>query len=169
MYFTDFDNLGTYYDYGNLIAFIKIPYDAKVYKDPYGMKWKADRFIIEKFDSIDSYWNIYNFCVTALKQNGRALKYVKDQSPVLSMEAVKQNGIALEYVKDQFPELLMEAVKQNGHAIQYVKDQYPGVLLEAVKQNGHALYHIKDQFPELCLEAVKENGLTLEYVKDQFT
>jgi hypothetical protein len=31
------------------------------------------------------------------------------------MEAVKQNGLALEYVKDQTLEIYMEAVKQHGH------------------------------------------------------
>jgi hypothetical protein len=125
LYFTDFDNLGTYYKHGDLIAFIKIPSDAQVYKDPYGTKWKADRFIIEKFESIDPYWNIYNFCVKAVKKNGNALKYVKDQTPDLCLEAVKHNGRALKYVKDQTHEICLEAVKRNGHALRYVKTQPP--------------------------------------------
>jgi hypothetical protein len=36
------------------------------------------------------------------------------------MEAVKQNGLALRYVKDQTPEICMEAVKQNIEAYKYI-------------------------------------------------
>jgi hypothetical protein len=39
------------------------------------------------------------------------------------MEAVRQDGRALQYVKDQTPEICMEAVKQNSRAVQFVKDQ----------------------------------------------
>ena len=37
-----------------------------------------------------------------------------------ALEAVKQNGYALRYVKDQTPEVCVEAVKRNGYALQYV-------------------------------------------------
>ena len=37
------------------------------------------------------------------------------------MEAVKKNGIALEYVKEQTSEICMEAVKQNGYGIRICK------------------------------------------------
>ncbi len=130
LYFLDYDNLGTYFKYGNLIAIIKIPIDAQVYNEPCGTKWKADRLIVEKFDSIDSYWHNYTFCIKAINQHGIALQYVKEQSPELLMEAVKQNGLALEYVKDQSSELLMEAVKQNGLALEYVKEQFTAGCLD---------------------------------------
>ena len=37
-----------------------------------------------------------------------------------SLEAVKQNGDALRYVKEQTETVCLEAVKQNGYALQYV-------------------------------------------------
>ena len=40
-----------------------------------------------------------------------------------ALAAVKPNGCALQYVKDQTTEICLEAVKQNGDALQYVKDQ----------------------------------------------
>ena len=38
------------------------------------------------------------------------------------LEAVKQNGFALQYVKEQTPEICLEAVKEDGYALQYVRD-----------------------------------------------
>ena len=37
-----------------------------------------------------------------------------------SLEAVKRNGYALRYVKDQTEAVCLEAVKQDGYALQYV-------------------------------------------------
>jgi ABC-type Fe3+ transport system substrate-binding protein len=37
-----------------------------------------------------------------------------------ALEAVKQNGYALQYVKDQTEAICLEAVKQYGDALQYV-------------------------------------------------
>jgi len=106
-------------------------------------------------------------CTEAVKRNGYALKYVKDQTPEICTEAVKRNGYALRYVKDQTPEICTEAVKRNGYALKYVKDQTPEICTEAVKRNGYALRYVKDQTPEICTEAVKRNGYALRYVKDQ--
>ena len=38
------------------------------------------------------------------------------------LEAVKQNGNALRYVKEQTPEICLAAVKEDEYALQYVKD-----------------------------------------------
>ena len=37
-----------------------------------------------------------------------------------ALKAVKQDGYALRHVKDQTPEICLAAVKQNGFALQYV-------------------------------------------------
>jgi hypothetical protein len=37
-------------------------------------------------------------CLEAVKQNGYALSYVKEQTEAVCLEAVKQNGYALSYV-----------------------------------------------------------------------
>jgi DNA-binding NarL/FixJ family response regulator len=41
--------------------------------------------------------------------------------PKQCLEAVKQDGYALYYVKDQTPELCLEAIKQNINAKRYIK------------------------------------------------
>ncbi|WP_218253729.1 DUF4116 domain-containing protein [Candidatus Magnetobacterium casense] len=38
-------------------------------------------------------------------------------------EAVKQDGDALQYVRDQTEAICTEAVKQDGDALQYVRDR----------------------------------------------
>ena len=47
--------------------------------------------------------------------------------PKECLEAVKQDGHALRYVKEQTNEICLEAVKQNGRALQYVKLNKLGV------------------------------------------
>ena len=63
-----------------------------------------------------------NECIKAVKENGYALQYVKEQTEDICLAAVKQNGFALQYVKEQTPEICLEAVKQNELALRYVKD-----------------------------------------------
>ena len=67
------------------------------------------------------------------------IKDIDNQYKEVCLEAVKQNGEALEYVKEQTPEICIAAVKQNGDALQYVKEQTKEICLEAVKQNGYAI------------------------------
>jgi hypothetical protein len=168
LYFTDIDNLHKFFEYGTLVAFITIPDNAQIYKDPYENKWKADLFIIKKIEPLWSFchWNARAFCLRSVKQKGIMLQYVKDQSLEICLEAVKQNYDALQYVKDQSLEICLEAVKQNYDALQYVKDQSLEICLEAIKQNSYALQYVKDQTPELCIESVKQNGCALQYVDD---
>lgn len=65
-----------------------------------------------------------------VKQNGTALRYVKEQTPEICLEAVKQNGIALEYVKEQTPEIYLEALKQNVLALEHVEKKYIKKIVE---------------------------------------
>ena len=70
-------------------------------------------------------WNDFEYCLEAVKENGFALKWVKNQTPDICLEAVKQNGFALRFVINQTHEMCLEAVKRDGYAIEYVKEQTP--------------------------------------------
>ena len=59
-----------------------------------------------------------------------------------ALEAVKRNGDALRYVKEQTPEICIEAVKADSYALSYVKEQTPEICIEAVKRNGDALRYV---------------------------
>ena len=41
-----------------------------------------------------------------------------------AMAAVKQNGYALQYVREQTPEIVLAAVKQNGGALRYADAKF---------------------------------------------
>ena len=168
-HFTVFNELGNYYYYGNMIATVKIPKDAKIYKDYYSNLWKTDKIIIEKIESMDKYWYDYNFCYNAMRisSDGDALIYIYTNIHELCMESVKQNGMTIRYVKEQTPEMCLYAVMQNGFALQYVKEQTYEICLNAVLQNGNSLKYVKEQTPELCIEAILSSSSALEYVKEQ--
>jgi len=76
-----------------------------------------------------------------------------------ALEAVKENGNALRYVKEQTEAICLEAVKQDGDALQYVKEQTEAICLEAVKKNGYALRYVKEQIFKEELEMVLIGGL----------
>ncbi len=67
-----------------------------------------------------------------------------------ALEAVKQNGYALQYVKEQTEAICLEAVKQDSDALQYVKEQTEAICLEAVKKNGYALRYVKEHTEAIC-------------------
>ena len=48
------------------------------------------------------------------------IKYSAITEKSKALEAVKQNGYALRYVKDQTEAICLEAVKNDGDALQYV-------------------------------------------------
>ena len=45
-YFTDYENLPRFFEYGTWIREVTIPEDAKVVKDPEGDKWRTDKIIL---------------------------------------------------------------------------------------------------------------------------
>ena len=51
---------------------------------------------------------------------GRESDIVVYASKQQAIEAVKQDGYALSYVKDQTEQICIEAVKRNGYALSYV-------------------------------------------------
>ena len=44
------------------------------------------------------------------------------------MEAIKQNGCALQFVKEQTRRNIMEALKQNGFTLEFVKEQTKEIM-----------------------------------------
>lgn len=108
-------------------------------------------------------------CIEAVRSNFKALEFVKEQTPELCLEAVRNDGNALRYVKEQTTELCLGAVSNCSWALKYVKEQTPEICIEAVKNTGFALEYVKEQTTEICVEAVKEDSLAaLKYVKKPF-
>lgn len=134
------------------------------------------------------------FALAAVKQNGLALEYIKQENHTdeICLAAVKQNGLALEFVEElkQTHEIALAAVKQNADAFDFVRESNRSkavcvetvkrqpmrlvdmpddhdVRLAAVKADGRAVGLIHSQPPELCIEAVKHNGFNLKYIQEK--
>jgi hypothetical protein len=144
IYFTTIDHVFKFMDYGCYFCEIQTSNDSRCYieKD----KIKANKIIITNMTHISELdWNDLKFCANIVKQNGCALKYVKEQTLEICIEAVKRDGYALRYVKKQTEEICLEAVKQYGDALQNVEKQTLEICLEAVRQDESALRYVDEQ------------------------
>ena len=155
--------------YGNKLALIEIPDDARVYVEE--NKFKSDKLFIK--DIIDCDKINDEFWINIIHDNGLALEYVKNQTHEICELAIRQNYEALYFVREQTPELCKLAIQRSGNALCYVNQKVSlpeDVYKLAVQQDGHALRYIKDEFRtnELCVLAVKQNGFALGYIKEQF-
>jgi len=76
-YFTDYEHLPIFFEYGIWIREVTIPEDAKVVKDPSGDKWRTDKIIFGKkyhikngfakwFDKEKFNWQEYSYCLAEL-------------------------------------------------------------------------------------------------------
>ena len=82
MYFTDIDNISRWLDYSDdemkYCRTVKLPKDCRVYIEE--NKFKADRFILGKRVKIKDlpYWSDDDYCLNAVRNNTKSLKYVRD-------------------------------------------------------------------------------------------
>jgi phage regulator Rha-like protein len=164
LYFCELDKCHLYYSgFGNYLARIDVPDNAKVYIET--DKFKADRLIVSTITHFD---NVpIEFWIKLLKYDGFALQFIKEQTEEICKMAVQQNSNALNYVKKQTEEICKMAVQQNSNALNYVKKQTEEICKLAVQQYGLALVYVKNQTKEICKLAVQQNGLALDYVKNQ--
>lgn len=112
------------------------------------------------------------FVVTAVAQNGLALKYVERKflKKPLCLMAVRQNGLALEYVpkRTRSEALCKEALFQNPLAFQFVPDKLKTAEIceEIVLRNPLSLQFVPIEMmtEKLCELALVQNALTLQFV-----
>ncbi|MGO0861700.1 DUF4116 domain-containing protein, partial [Clostridioides difficile] len=113
-------------------------------------------------------------CLEAVRSNGLALGYVKNQTEEVCLEAVRSNGWALQDVrwdelnlsKEKEELVSIEAVKQTGHALQYVKEQTEAICLEAINQDVKSFFYVKNQTEKICINSLKQTGSIFRYIKD---
>lgn len=120
-------------------------------------------------------------CKLAVKRNGEALEYVKDefQTEEICKLAVTENGLALQFVKNKTKNVCNSAVFDNGLALQFVNEEFQTdeICKFLVGQSyiyddydddcGRYVDDILDTEKNICELAVTQNGLALEYVKKQ--
>ena len=136
---------------------------------------ETDEEILEKIKkngwSLQLYDRTPERCLAAVKQDGRALRFVhkKYKTYEVCLEAIK-NGGALSLVPRELltAEFCLEAVKHNGIALKSIPFNLitSKMCLVAVKQNGRALEYVPVEMKSsaICSEAVKNSSSALEYV-----
>jgi hypothetical protein len=107
--------------------------------------------------------------LTALKQNGFALKYIpaEKQTKKICKTALKTDGLALEYVANKTEELYLYAVKQDGFAIIYAQDSSNLEELQklAVSNDGFAITLIDNPSFDIIKLALKNNAGVAKWIK----
>jgi hypothetical protein len=88
---------------------LDMPYRHKIKESAMQITFKSTKEVIIstlKLKDLELWFN-QKHCLEAVKQDGYALMYVKDQSESICLEAVKRNGDALRYVniKSSFLEI----------------------------------------------------------------
>lgn len=136
LYFTTAECLHNYFHMGDYIAFIEIPPNARVYKDPSnkfretttGDFYKADQIFISKIIPIHEFLQSKSekYIEKLLKQDGMNLKYIENQTDKLVKIAINQNPSAFKFVKNKTFELCKFAVSQCGNNMIYLPRKYQG-------------------------------------------
>ena len=104
--------------------------------------------------------------LAAVKQDGYAIKYIKNPSEQVQVAAVSQEAYAIDYIKNPSEQVQLVAVKQEPFAIKYIKNPTKQVQLVAVKKDGYAIQYIKNPSEEVQLAAVSQDGTAIRYIKN---
>ena len=99
LYFVELNRISNWIEYGTKIATIKLDPEEEVWIE--NRKFKSHKFTITFIQTIEDFLikNKYDM-FEAVKQNGLALRYVKEQTNEICLEAVKQDEDAKVYVKE---------------------------------------------------------------------
>ena len=109
------------------------------------------RFI---FDADRPDWWTDGMTEQATRQLLRAAKADIEMAKKEPLKAVKQDGYAIKYIKNPSEAVKLAAVKQDGYDLRFIKNPSEAVQLVAVKQDGWAISYIKNPSEKVKL-AVK--------------
>ena len=72
----------------------------------------------------------------------KGIEMIRDwNDPKYCLEAVKEDGLALGFVKNQTIDICLQAVKQKGRAFRFVKNQTP-LIIHYLKKYNISLYEL---------------------------
>ena len=105
-------------------------------------------------------------CFAAVKDDWRALEFIRYQNVQMCCLAVTQSRHALKFVRQQTFKVCLAAVLADGLALEFCHRQNWDLVMAAVKQNPRALAFSWHQPEEICRAAVEKNWRALRLVKD---
>ena len=100
-YLADEIDIGNYLNYGNKLGIITIPDDTLIYLEE--EKIKVNKLKLDEVHDLKHYLNNTvneELKLNCVKNDGWALKYIKNPSKVVQLEAVKNDGLAINYIKN---------------------------------------------------------------------
>ena len=109
IYFCQLEDLHLWLNYSDspivFVRFVTIPDDALIYTEK--NKFKADRLILGNRMKIGDLkvWKDLEYCLAAVKHNGLALRFVKQQTQEICMAAVFNDHRALPFVNKKYLDL----------------------------------------------------------------
>jgi hypothetical protein len=129
LYFTTLEYVPGWHSWHwSLIADVTIPDDARVYKEPGGTKWKADRIILSNIRPRDEFFRDLDEATVCkmLATSGGLLRYTRQlaQTEAMCLAAVRNTGYALQYVDNQTEAVCRAAVATSPNAHMFVKIPY---------------------------------------------
>ena len=173
LYYTQLKYLANFIEYGVLIADVELPYDASIYVDPEGIKWKADKIILKNIKPIQDHpcWNDPDFCYRAVSHYYKCLKYVKKQTHNLCKSVIMYHD-AISYIRKQTLQLCIMALKHNPDSIQYIHVKTPELCMIAIINDQYTIAFstiVDAMYPslDLCITAMRINGDDLKFVSNK--
>ena len=82
-----------------------------------------------------------------------AIKYIKNPSEKVQLEAIKENYDAIRYIKNPSYKIELEAIKENESAINFIQDLDEEKMVSFLKQN---ILVIKYLYKKLSIEKIEE-------------
>jgi hypothetical protein len=161
LFFTDVEHIRIWMrDEWPLIADVTLPFDALVYPEPCGTKWKADRLVLSNIRLFRDFLNEQpdTVLLTIMRDREREIfTQLKAPSTAVCLAAVSAWGYLLHRVPKQTDEICLAAVKQHWMALSLVQRPTAEMRQAAVAQCGFALQWVpaEDQTPALCYAAMR--------------
>jgi hypothetical protein len=166
--FTTIDNIAYFLRGGHKIATVQLLEDSQVCS--YGNFSRANKVkIIDNVSIINwSRWNDAKFCMDSIEKNGLNLQHIPVplRTPELCLAAVRQNGLALEFVRNQTPRICLEAVQQYGLSLYFVREQTEEICMAAVLKDPNSIKWVSKKTPEICKAAVSRDKFVFYLIKD---
>jgi len=174
LYFTIEKYISLYFSMGDLVADVTLPANAKVYDDPTGNKWKADRIIISNIRTIAEYLNNKDeeSLIDMIKNDTSIFYHITKKTQRMCNIAIERNPYIFDDVPAEFQTLDMciRCLKSAPHMFKFVAKQTDFICDMAVSICGITIAHIQAEFltAARCLRAVKQNGLALKFIPTDY-
>ena len=102
----------------------------------------------------------------AVKKNGLAIRYIENPTNEMKETAIKNNPLAVEYIEELSEENAILAVRLLWNSLKYIKNPSEKVKFEAINAKGWAIQFIADPSEEVQIKAVSKDYDAIKYIKN---